>query len=222
MVGGLDQLREKLIARELSGSGPTESSRLALLALIVLACIACSPAEEGGGARGVARAQVDSIRPMDEAVREFRADLAAVTELEGGAPSRDELVVELVRAIERSDTAAVRRMHISRAEYAYLYFPTSIYMSTPYQQPPAVAWLLSAENSEKGITRVLRRLGGHRLRFQGYACAERSREGSNSFSRSCTVRYRDPHELDFVSRRLFSTIIERGGQHKFLSYANDF
>lgn len=195
--------------------------RLFCVALAVGLIAACDRREDPGAARPES-SPVDSILPMDEAVRRFRADLPAVARLEGGAPSRDELVAAFVRAIERNDTAAVRRMHVSRSEYAYLYLPSSTYMNEPYRQPPAVAWFLNAENSDKGISRVLRRLGGHDLDWRGYNCAGEAREGDNVFFRRCTLDYLDPQERTRVARRLFGTIIERGGQFKFLSYANDF
>lgn len=125
-------------------------------------------------------------------------------------------------AVEQNDTATVQRLHISRAEYAHLYFPSSRYMAEPYLQPPSVAWFLNAQGSDKGISRVMERLGGRDIEFTGFTCAGEAREGDNSFARSCTVLYRDPQLDARVSRRLFGAIIARGGQHKFLSYANDF
>lgn len=159
---------------------------------------------------------------MGEALARFRDGLPAATRLEGGASSRDALVRAFISALEANDTSAVRRLHVSRAEYAYLYFPTSVYMNKPYRQDPAVAWFLSVQNSEKGITRILRRLGGRALTFGGYDCGAEGREGKNIFWRSCTVNYFDPQDGARVTRRLFGAIIERDGQYKFLSYANDF
>lgn len=166
--------------------------------------------------------QADSVQPIEAALAHFREDLPPVTRLEGGAPSRDRLVEDFIQAVERNDTAAVGRMHVSRAEYAYLYFPTSIYMREPYVQPPAIAWLLSTQSSEKGISRVLRRLGGRKLGFAAYRCGEELQEGENTFWRSCTVTYRDPRAQSVVTRRLFGAIIERDGHYKFLTYTNDF
>lgn len=165
---------------------------------------------------------LDSVAPIEESLRRFRSDLRAVERLEGGASSRDALVRAFVDAVEKNDTATVGWLHISRAEYAYLYFPSSIYMNKPYQQAPQLAWFLAAQNSEKGISRVLRRLGGHDLGFERYDCADEAREGSNTFWRSCTVVYKDPQTGARVTRRLFGSIIARDGRFKFLSYANDF
>lgn len=164
----------------------------------------------------------DSVLPVAAALTRFREGLPPVARLDGGGGTRDELVETFIRAVERNDTAAVSRMHVSRAEYAYLYFPTSIYMRKPYVQPPEIAWLLSTQSSEKGIARVLRRLGGRELGFAGYRCGEELQEGDNTLWRACTVTYRDPGARSVVTRRLFGAIIERDGRSKFLSYANDF
>lgn len=226
MVGRLDQLRAQLSNAMIRQEKPARPRRLFFIALVCgLLAFACDGSKDRPpvlSARSETAGAVDSILPMDEAIRRFRAGLPVVRELAGGAASRGELVAAFVHAIERNDTAAVRRMLVSRAEYAYLYFPSSAYMSEPYRQAPAVAWFLNAENSDKGISRVLRRLGGHDLEWRGYGCAGGAREGENLFSRLCTLDYLDPQEKKWVTRRLFGSIIERGGRYKFLSYANDF
>lgn len=193
--------------------------------LLALGTTACSqPGAKPQQAAGADTAPGEQATPasIDSALASFREGLPVVTRLEHGQLSRDALVENFVRAVERNDTAAVSRMHVSRAEYAYLYFPTSIYMREPYAQPPAIAWLLTSQNSEKGISRVLRRLGGRQIGFAGYRCAEESREDGNTFWRSCALTYRDPRDRTPVTRRLFGAIIERDGRYKFLSYANDF
>lgn len=177
-----------------------------------------TPAESAPPSTGV----VDSVLPMNEAIRRFRADLPAVTEMTGGTRSQNELVRQFMLAVQHNDTGTVRRLHISRAEYAYLYFPSSRYVNEPYLQSPSVAWFLNAQSSDKGIARVMQRLGGHDIGWTAYACAEQAREGDNSFYRACMVEYLDPQTKTRISRRLFGAIIARGGQHKFLSYANDF
>ena len=221
----MDELREKLISRRMRFGKPARSRRLSIFALgIAVTVLGCSPADNEALARpdSSSTAHGGTAVSMDEALRRFNEALPSVTRLEGGASSRDGLVSAFITALEANDTAAVGRMHVSRAEYAHLYFPTSIYMNKPYQQDPALAWFLSAQNSETGITRALRRLGGHGLAFESYECATQGREGENTFWRSCTISYVDPQEKARVTRRLFGAIIERGGQHKFLSYANDF
>lgn len=227
----MDELRAELIRKRGNGEKPAHMRRLFagyLLAAVPLAGLlhACGQARDESPPPGMdsvpGAGRADSIQPSEAALASFRRDLPVVTRLEGGASSRDRLVEDFILAVERNDTAAVGRMHVSRAEYGYLYFPTSIYTGEPYAQPPEIAWLLSSQNSEKGISRVLRRLGGQKLGFSGYRCAEQSREGDNMFWRSCSVTYSDPRDRSVVTRRLFGAIIERHGRYKFLSYANDF
>jgi hypothetical protein len=110
-------------------------------------------------------------------------------------------------------------MHITRAEYAYLYFPSSTMMKPPYDLPPDVAWLLLRAESNKGIGSVMRRFGGRTLTFERVQCpGEPLREGSTIVWRDCVVRFRaqggSPEE-----RPLFAAIIERDGRFKFFSYA---
>lgn len=166
--------------------------------------------------------KIDSILPPGEALRRFQAELPVVTELRDAPRGRDALVSKFVNALERADTAVLEELVLSKAEYGFLYFPSSIYSRKPYELPPDIAWLLNEQNGQKGATRLLRRLGGHTLQFGGYACGSSAREGENVFWRDCQVEYIDPASSRKVTRKLFGTIMERGGRFKFLSYANDF
>lgn len=224
-MGRLDELRAQLISAGNHEELPARKCRRLLVALAVGWAVGACDGSAGAGAEAAAStpaAPVDSILPMDELTRRFREGLPEVRQLSGGATSRDALVTAFVLALERSDTAAIQGMQVSRAEYAHLYFPSSIYMRPPYRQPPAVAWFLNSENSTKGISRVLGRLGGRSLEFRGYTCLDESAEGNNSFFRSCALDYFDRDESARVNRRLFGTIIARDGHYKFLSYSNDF
>jgi hypothetical protein len=104
---------------------------------------------------------------IDASLAEFRAGLPAVTALEGGAPTRDALVQRFVRAVERRDTLALRAMALSRAEFAYLYYPSTRYVRAPYELAPETLWFLSLQNSEKGIGRLVDRRGGAVARARG-------------------------------------------------------
>lgn len=136
--------------------------------------------------------------------------------------SRDELVARFVRAVQARNAAALDSLVVSKAEYAFLYFPSSVYSHKPYELPPDIAWLLSDQNSRKGLVRVTRRLGGSKLGFQGYQCSDAITEGENRFWRSCQLTYIDPTTRRPIERKLFGAIIERDKRYKFLSYANDF
>ena len=166
--------------------------------------------------------KIDSILPPGEALRRFQAELPVVTELRDGPRGRDALVSKFMKALERADTALLDELVLSKAEYGFLFFPTSVYSRKPYELPPDIAWLLNEQNGKKGATRLLRRLGGHALHFGGYTCGSSVREQENAFWRDCEVKYVDPGSSRQVTRKLFGTIMERGDRYKFLSYANDF
>src|SRR5512133_2202813 len=68
---------------------------------------------------------VDSAVPRAEALARFQRASPHAGALSGGAASRDELVRRFVQAVEGADTAALRRMVLSRGEFAFLYYPTS-------------------------------------------------------------------------------------------------
>lgn len=213
----MDRLHAQLIAR------PTAA---ALLLACLLACgappgdapAAAAPPAAVAASAGV----VDSIVPIDEALRRFRADLGAPPAALDGERSRDALVRRFVRAVETRDTSALRAMALSRAEFAYLYYPESPLSRRPYEEPPALLWFRIQEGSNAGAVRLLRRLGGAPSGFVSHAC-ERApeREGPNALWERCRVRrVRAPG--DTVEERLFGSIVARDGRYKFVSYANDF
>jgi hypothetical protein len=164
---------------------------------------------------------IDSALPLDEALRRFRTGLPRVRSLSGGAASRDELVRRFVQAVERSDTAALRAMIVSRAEFAYLYYPTSPYTREPTKQAAALAWFFVIEPSKIGITRVLDRFGGASLGYRGHSCTAPPRhEGENVLWQACALRMGGAARTGTL--HLFGPILQRQGHFKFLSYENDF
>lgn len=165
-------------------------------------------------------AVVDSILPPEEALRRFRQGHPEITALTGGADSRDALVRRFIGAVEAQDTAALRAMVLSRAEYAHLVYPTSRFTRPPMQQDPALIWFQMQLNSEKGVVRLLRRHGGEDSGFRGYACEDAPTvEGENRLWERCTVRLTAADGGD-VTLRWFGSIIERDGHFKLMSYAN--
>jgi hypothetical protein len=185
---------------------------------IVLAASSC--VGEARGERG-SEATVDRSVPMSEMIERFNAGEPVVKELTGGMDSRDALIAELVQAIKRADTGTLSQLAVSRAEWGQLYFPTSRYATAPYELPPEIAYMLSASASEKGLSRLLQRLGGRDLAFQGYRCAESAVEDRNRYWSECTLQYELPGE-ERLEHRLFQALIERDGKYKILSFANDF
>jgi hypothetical protein len=85
---------------------------------------------------------------------------------------------------------------------------------------PQLNWFLNVASSEKGITRVVTRYGGSSVEYAGYECPDFARtDGGLSFWDGCVL---SSEQEDGLRRmRLFGSIIERGGQYKFYSYAND-
>ena len=161
---------------------------------------------------------VDSILPPEEEERRFREGLADPGVLAGGAESREALVRAFVRAVEWADTAAARRMILSRAEFAWLYYPSTEFTRAPKRMSPALLWFLTMQESEKGIGRLFARRGGQALGYVSSRCAPEPRvEGANRLWDRCTVTLRNGD-----SARLFGTIVERGGRFKFVSYQNDY
>ena len=166
---------------------------------------------------------VDSVRSADEALRRFRAGIAvAPKRLVGGASSKSALIGGFVAALAASDTAALARMALTRGEFAYLTYPSSPYTRPPYRQSPEIVWLLLGTEHDKGLTRLLRRLGGQKLGYLGHRCDVKPlREGRNRIWRGCVSRVRLATG-DTLEARLFGAIVERDGQFKFASYATDF
>jgi hypothetical protein len=166
---------------------------------------------------------IDSIFPMPELLRRFRVGLVEPTELEGGAPSRDALAARFIGAIATHDTAALRGMLLSRAEFGWLMFPDHRYAEPPYELDPGIFWLqLTAENS-KGVERVLQRYGGQPLAFERLTCTADTLQmlrGPTTVWGPCSVRYRTADST--LTRRLFGSMIERNGRVKLVSYNNDF
>lgn len=166
---------------------------------------------------------VDSILPMEEQLRRFRATLADVpSALEGGAASRDELVSTFVRSVESADTTALIRLTISRAEFAYLVFPDSPFSAPPYAQAPDLVWMRHTTASGTGLKRLLARAGGASLGFRSWSCsALPEKQGVNRVWGGCKVRFARGGGTE-QTLQLFASIIERQGRFKILSYANAF
>jgi hypothetical protein len=191
--------------------------------------VVVAPPRVAGGAasgdtayRGRPGYVVDSIRPIEEELRRFRAGLVRPTALEGGAPSREALVRRFLDALARRDTSALARLALTRAEFAWLVYPESPLMRPPYRQPPGMVWLQLQMGGRPALHRLLDRLGGRRLAYVGHACdAEPAVEGANRLWRACRVAHvRAPG--DTVRARLFGVVVERGGRFKFANFASDY
>lgn len=162
---------------------------------------------------------VDSILPVEEELRRFREGLPAVTTLEGGVSSRNELVSAVLTALAKADTAALVGLAVSRAEFAWLVYPESPFTAPPYRQAPGLVWMRQGGESETGLGRLLARYAGLASGRSGTCAEPPVTQGRNRIWRDCTVRLARPGEE--ITTRPFGTIIERDGRFKVLSYAND-
>jgi hypothetical protein len=170
---------------------------------------------------GVAQV-VDSLLPIEEALRRFRANVAeGPVALSGGASTRDGLVRRFVTAIERRDTASLAPLLLSKAEFAFLLYPESEYTRPPYRQQPSIVWLQMVNTSAKGIGRILDRDAGRSLGYEGYRCDEKPLiRGKNRIWRNCVIKSRVDGSVKH--RRLFGSILERGGRFKFVTYSSEY
>jgi hypothetical protein len=175
---------------------------------------AARPLSDSGGV-------VDSAVPMNVALARFRADLGAPpVGLGGGRSSREELLGGIVHALRTRDTAFFESIAMNRAEFAYLYYPTSSLARRPYELPPALAWMQIQATNRKSVIRSLGAFGGKDLCFLGYHCApDPTLQGANRIWHDCLIVVRTG--TDTLGARLIGGILERGGEFKVLSYATD-
>lgn len=185
-------------------------------ALTFGASLACGDASKVSPAPAADTASVETKLARFQAALPERVD-----SLDGAAPDRETLIRNVLGALAAADTATLLRMSVSRAEYAYLVYPESPLLRPPYRQDIEVAWMLQAAAHSKGLTRLLRRLGGQPIAYVGHRCPTPPRsEGRNTYWRDCAVRFRIG--ADTIEGRLFSSIVARDGRYNIVSYANDF
>jgi hypothetical protein len=213
-----------MIVRRLIGTAQLPIWGVGLL-LMLAWLAACNrspsqPATTGGLAAQSQPTHVDSFVPREVALERFRQVGNRVSQLEHGAASRDALVRNFVHALERRDTMELRRLVLSRDEFAWLYYPTSAQGLPPYSLNPDLMWFLLVEQGNRGVRRAFNQLGRKRLDYVGYRCESPSlREGENTLWGPCLVRWQQAPG-DTVEARLFGPILQRGERFKFLSYAN--
>ncbi len=165
---------------------------------------------------------VDSVFPPEEELRRFREDTEEVQELAGGAGSRESLVESLIDALERADTAAVLSLALTRDEFAWLYYPHTMYTSRPYQLSPALVWYHQQNRSSRGLTRLLSRYLGEELHYSETRCPDDGEGfGEGWIWHECTVLGELPTG-EQVEERLFGSILEWNGRYKLVSFSNEF
>lgn len=189
-----------------------------LIALVVLAGTACTGPEVRTAHARSSPQVTDSAIPIEESLRRFRTPLMEPRALRGGFSSREALVRGFVRALETSDTAALRRMVMSKEEFAWFYYPSSPQSRPPYELPPDLMWFQMQGQSERGASLLLAEPAGASFGYVAHRCPSSRTEGENRLHDYCVLRRLAG--ADTVDERLFGLIIERQGAFKFVSYAN--
>ena len=146
--------------------------------LIMAAVLACARHDAQASSDSTARAVqdsvnraqpgyiVDSIFPAEEEIRRFNEGVPRPAGLTGGAPTAQELVRRFAAALQRHDTAALRAMHITRAEFGHFVFPESPHVRAPYKTKPLVIWMQVVSESQRGMARLLERAAGSAVTFR--------------------------------------------------------
>jgi hypothetical protein len=190
------------------------------LLILAASCSPRTPAQQSGGGAASYAGVVDSALPRNEALRRFRQGLVEPRGLGDGRPTRDALVRAFVSAVEAGDAARLRSLVLTRAEFGWLYYPTTPQGLPPYELSPSLLWFLTDGATTKGLRRLLDERRGRPLGYAGYRCDPvPSREGANTVWGPCLVR-RVGAPGDTVEERLFGLILERDGIFKFVSLAN--
>ena len=204
------------------------SASTVLLALACATLAACAEDDRPGTPpidRGVVPAAAPASAPVptvqqlvDSSLRAFRSGVTEVEVLEGGEGGRDALVRRFVTALTARDTAALRRMLITRAEYGWLYFPEARLARPPYGIDPGFLWRQVASNTDRDLPKAIEAVG-RGASFAGVSCPDSAlTEGRNRIHERCLAVVARGARRDTLS--LFGTILERDGRFKFLSYAN--
>jgi hypothetical protein len=166
---------------------------------------------------------VDSIFPIEEEIRRFNAGLDRPASLTSPAMNRADLVRRFAVALAHSDSAALRALVVTRAEFGYLVFPESPYARFPYKTKPEVIWMQLAGDSDRGTSRMLDRVAGPASRVSSLRCdGTPERQGPNTYWRNCSVLVQTASDPTKRRMHLFGQILERDGRAKFLSYGGDF
>ena len=171
--------------------------------------------------------KIDSILPMPEYLRRFREGLVEPARFADGADSGESLTQEFLAGVSRGDTAALGRLVVTRAEFAWLVFPEHRYAVPPYELDPAVFWMQLQAGSQTGFHRLLKYYGGKPLSFLGLRCERDTLQiigPQPVIWTPCQVRYRVSYDTgdSTFTKRLFGSIVIRDGRAKFLTYSNDF
>jgi hypothetical protein len=191
--------------------------RSLVLCSVTLLAAACTPRDEASPRHP--EQVVDSVIPREEALRRFREGLPEVPRFEGGAPSRDALLRAVAAGIAAHDTAALQALTVSRAEFAWLYYPTARQGLPPYDLAPALYWFTIDSRNHRALGHLLEG-STPGLRFVSADCGTAATtEGANQVWGPCTFSLA-PAAGGAVKVRYLSLVVEREGTWKVLQYSD--
>ncbi|MEO7998138.1 MAG: hypothetical protein ABI852_11870 [Gemmatimonadaceae bacterium] len=211
---------------------PFMYSSFRCLSLLALLCatsfsVACSRdnakgAVESSAAPKPSASAIDSALPREVELERFRAGLGAeVTELSNGFGSRDSLMDAFLKRLAARDTARLGELGLTKAEFAWIYYPSSPMGKPPYDLSPGLMYFQFDGNNRKGFVHLLEDRGGKDLKVVGYSCAAPEKQETNTVYTQCLVK-RLQAPGDTLTELLFGGIIEHNGKYKLLNFANKF
>ena len=118
--------------------------------------------------------------------------------------------------MEQRDTAALLRTHLSRAEFAYLYYPEHPQARAPHPLPPDLMWLMIETRSTRAVAEMVAELDGGPSHLETVHCQSTARQGGARVYRGCrgTLRRKGGADEDVA----LGPIIERDGRFKFIAF----
>ena len=167
---------------------------------------------------------VDSIHPIEEEIRRFKATIGGepVQTFAHASPSRESLVRRIVRDVANGDSTDLAAAAVTPREFIDLVYPSSPYTHPPYRETPSMIWMQIANPSNSGFVRLIRRLGGQPWKYESHTCqGHAERQGTNTLWLDCTIRVITP-QRETTTQRWFGTIIARDGRYKVMSFRNQF
>jgi hypothetical protein len=158
-----------------------------------------------------------------ELLAAFRTGVDSVGTLADAPDDRRTLAEAYVQALATRDTTGIVRHLVSRAEYAWLFFPDSPFARPPYEAPPEIVWMMLRDASERGVQKALATYGGHPATFHALNCDPQRRytRGRVTLWQYCRVELTGGEPATRRELELFGGILEIDGRVKFLSLGNE-
>lgn len=189
-----------------------------LTCLFLGVLVACSPDAKTSTVREEPVTEVATTPAPDDQLAAFTADLdERPVRLRGGASSLNVLAERFVRGVQERDTAGIRSIHISKAEFAYLVYPTHPQARPPYSLPPEVMWMMTESSSAKALEKFVATALRRSANIQSVVCEGVTAQGKNRLHSGCVAIAAESSRGEEL-RIPLGPIIEREGRFKFASF----